>query len=364
MARQWAKLADRVIRSNLGTLGHPYKLTFVVTKECHSRCVNCKIWRTRPQDELTLEEIRSFARQAPYFSWIDFTGGEPTDRPDFPEIVEAFLKTNPDLLLVHFPTNGLRPVQIEAVAKKIVNLKPPRLVITVSIDGPPKINDALRGIKGDFDLAVETFERLAELDRLEVYAGMTLYPKNVDLIDETFEAIRSRIPGFERRMLHVNIPHISEHYYNNASGDRGAITGRDLTETEYRRKLLQALDRYMKGRGRPLLKPFDWVEFLYQQKAKEYLATGATPLDCSALMSSCYLSENGTVYPCLIWDEPLGNIRETGYSLEPILRSPQAAELRRKILAKNCPNCWTPCEAYPTLAANLLHRQIKLYRPV
>ena len=59
------------------------------------------------------------------------------------------------------------------------------------------------------------------------------------------------------------------------------------------------------------------------------------------------------VFPCLIWDEPLGNIRDHDYSMLPMIKGEKAKQLREELLQKNCPNCWTPCEAYQTIAANL-----------
>jgi MoaA/NifB/PqqE/SkfB family radical SAM enzyme len=298
----------------------------------------------KPQNELTLDEVTRIAQNSPFLSWIDFTGGEPTDRPDFPEVIGAFLSHCPDLLLVHFPTNGLKPDHIEETTRKILSLRPPRLVITVSIDGPPKVNDAIRGIKGDFQKATETYSRLRELPGAHVYVGMTLYPNNVGLVDETVDAIRGAIPGFTYRDLHVNIPHVSGHFFENVK-NAPAVTA----------EMVQVIDRYMRARGAPRT-PFEWVERLYQRRIRQYIETQKTPMDCASLLSSCYLGEDGTVYPCLIWDEPLGNVREHGYSLLPIFKSARARELREKVVAKDCPNCWTPCEAYQTLAANVLRR--------
>lgn len=339
--KQWLGLAQQIWQANTGALQHPFKLTYVVTKECHSRCVNCKIWQVQPKNELTLNEIQRFAQRNPNFSWIDFTGGEPTDRPDFVEIVRAFTESAKNLIFVHFPTNGLKPDRIVEVAEAVTRLKPPKFVISVSIDGPEKINDGLRGVKGDFQLATETYARLKETGGVEVYVGMTLYEKNRELIFETVNEIAARVPGFTVRDLHVNIPHISGHYYENAK-----IAPKSSPE------LIRVLEKYMRARG-VSLNPFQLVERLYQHKAKQYLASGLTPQDCGALFTTIFLNETGVVYPCSIWDLPLGSLRDHEYDLEPIMKSAAASEARRRLLKKDCPNCWTPCEAYPTLAANL-----------
>ncbi|MCM2322637.1 MAG: radical SAM protein, partial [Oligoflexia bacterium] len=265
LLKKIVKLVYRVALSNLGRLRSPYKLTYVVTKRCGSRCVNCAVWREGEKRELSLQEVRSLARRSPFLSWIDFTGGEPTDRPDFSALVGAFLEECPDLLLIHFPTNGLDPSRIERSLREIASH--PRafgrtwIVVSVSIDGPPSVNDRLRGVKGGFERAVETYGRISRLKGVRAYVGMTLYPENVGLIDQTVEEIRRRVPGFAHRDLHLNIPNISPHFYGNQHPARGRVTSEQL-QGEFARRAAIAL-REFSGRGVPL-SPFEIVERIYQ----------------------------------------------------------------------------------------------------
>lgn len=342
MLKSWAILAKRVVQSNIDRLDLPYKLFFVVTKECHSRCQNCKIWTVQPKNELSFDEINKFAQNSPFLQWINLSGGETTDRKDLVEIVAAFQKHCPNLLLINFATNGLRPDHIEKVSKQIASLNIPRFVITVSIDGPPKVNDALRGLKGDFAAAVETYKRLSQIENLDTYVGLTMYSQNIHLIDETVSEIRKTIPTFSHKKLHINMPHISGHYFENIK-----------TNAPTKSDMIHAIENYAKKRGNPHT-IFEWLEKIYQIQAKKFLETQKTPLVCSALMSQIFLSEHGDVFPCTIWDKKLGNIRESNYSLVPILRNHNTLDVRSQIKAGNCPNCWTPCEAYPTIAANFL----------
>ena len=94
------------------------------------------------------------------------------------------------------------------------------------------------------------------------------------------------------------------------------------------------------------------VERIYRAEAMRYLATGKTAITCSALLSTAYLSEKGEVYPCTIWDRPLGNVRTTGYALMPLIEAARQAGVRRAVIEQKCPNCWTPCEAYPAIGAS------------
>ncbi|MGA3008099.1 MAG: radical SAM protein [Opitutaceae bacterium] len=128
----WSRFALRTAGAAAGWEARPTKLNFVVTKRCYSRCVYCDIWKIKEtpgalDSELTLDEIRSVAAANPFLQWIDFTGGEPTDRPDFVEVVQAFASACPDLLLTHFPTNGIATKRIEQVVRDLHASLRPRL---------------------------------------------------------------------------------------------------------------------------------------------------------------------------------------------------------------------------------------------
>lgn len=341
--RKWTKFSMRVARSNLGSeTARPYKLNFTISKKCNSRCMNCLNWQAPNDNDLTLDEIRAFAKNASYLSWINFTGGEPTERKDIVEVVGAFIEHCPDLLFVHIPTNGINTKRVLAVAQALVELRAPGLFFTVSIDGPPAVNDKLRGIRNDFRLAVETYRRLRELSGLKVMVGMTLYGENQDLVDETVAEIRRHVPDFTYRDMHVNLPHVSQRFYGNG--------GLQLKVGE---KMLDSIASYRRKRGIPRM-PLDMIEAWYHRKAREFVRTGKTPMSCVALESSCSLSEDGTIYPCTMWDEPVGNIRQAEYKLGNLLESERKKQLRGMIKSKKCDNCWSPCEAYQTLLGNMI----------
>jgi MoaA/NifB/PqqE/SkfB family radical SAM enzyme len=87
---------------------------------------------------------------------------------------------------------------------------------------------------------------------------------------------------------------------------------------------------------------------------RQYLETGETPMRCHALRSSCFIDSWGNVFPCTIYDKKVGSLRESGYDLAKIWNSPEAAALQQEIWESQCPNCWTPCEAYQSILGNVL----------
>jgi MoaA/NifB/PqqE/SkfB family radical SAM enzyme len=134
----------------------------------------------KPRDELRIDEIREFFRKSKDFLWVDLTGGEVTLRKDFVEVAHAVIDNCPNLLLLHFPTNGYLTDKIVANVRGIMERKPEKLIITVSTDGDEAMNDEIRGIEGGWRKQIETFRRLREIPGVEVVLGMTLSQKNVD----------------------------------------------------------------------------------------------------------------------------------------------------------------------------------------
>lgn len=283
-----------VLKSNFGLLKNPYKLNFVITKSCNSKFLNCHIWKVKPENEITLLEIDSIAKNSPYLKWVDLTGGEPTNRTDFVDIVKVFNKRCKSLLYVHFPTNGILTDKIYLMTKEISKLGNFKTVVTVSIDEPERVNDHLRGVSGDFKKAVNTYKKLKGIKNVDVYIGCTLFNSNYQYIEDFYKELKESIPNLKFKDLHFNLGHVSEHFYENT-----------------------------------------------------------TPLKCLSGISSLYISEHGMVYPCSMWDYPIQNLREVDYNIENIKSSKEYHKAIKLIDQKKCSQCWTPCEAYQSIIGNI-----------
>ncbi|HCR17704.1 MAG TPA: hypothetical protein DIU35_09485 [Candidatus Latescibacteria bacterium] len=176
----YAHLAARTLKSNFTRLDFPYKLTYATTYWCNYRCQTCNIWKMKPKDEMKLEEIRTFFKKAQHFLWVDLTGGEVSIRKDFVDICEAVVAGCPNLLLLHFPTNGYLTEQTVENVREISKIKAEKLIITVSMDGDEVTNDRIRGVDGGWQRQMETFRQLRDIPGVQVVLGMTLSQSNVN----------------------------------------------------------------------------------------------------------------------------------------------------------------------------------------
>lgn len=336
-------LAKKVILSNFSYLKLPYKLTFAVSYKCNSKCQICQIWKKGPEKELSIEEIKKFFQKNNFFNWVDLTGGEVFLHSNIYEICKEIINNCNNLYLLHIPTNGLLPERIEKEVEKILKLKPSKFIISISMDGPSNTHDKLRGIKGNWLKAVDTYSRLKKIKNrnFEVYFGMTLSGHNYKLIEKTYKSLKKVIPSLKRNDLHFNIAHHSSFYYSNPKVNLGLEKNINVELQEFNIKKV---------------KKFSGVSFLesrYQKLIPKYLKTEKTPLPCSALNSSLFIDPHGYVYPCLIWNKKIANLKDYDFDLGKLLKNSNISEIRKLIRLNKCISCWTPCEAYQTILANL-----------
>ena len=79
-----------------------------------------------------------------------------------------------------------------------------------------------------------------------------------------------------------------------------------------------------------------------------------TPIPCKALSASVFIDPSGDVYPCVIFNKKLGNIRKVEYDLGRIWRSDATKTVREDIVKMDCPHCWLACEAYQSILGRFL----------
>jgi|SRR5271157_2334802 len=346
-AKELLGLGLTALRSNFTTLEKPYKLNYAITYRCNSRCRTCSIWKQEPRGELTLQEIREFAGKNRSFRWIELTGGEPFLRSDIVEIVRTFKENSDGLYLLTMPTNSLcNPEKEVAQIAEMASMGIPQIAITVSLDGNREFHDKVRGIPGNYDRAIALFKRLTELRRehravLPVF-GYTLSRINQGHFRDTFESVKEDIPGITHNDFHINLAQMSDNYYANAGEDILPDRHVALGELEY------FFANLRKG------SVVSRVEYAFIKRLIEFTKTGVPPMRCKSLDASVFVDSSGNVYPSIMWNRRLANLREIGYDLGRIWSGPAAREIREQIRKGKDPVHWTSCEAYQSIAGNLL----------
>jgi MoaA/NifB/PqqE/SkfB family radical SAM enzyme len=321
----------------------PFKLTFILTYRCDCRCQMCNIWKRKVENELTAEEVERFFKVNRGFPWVNLSGGEIFTRRDLLDVARSVVRTNDELYLLDFPTTGQMTDKIVAGVEEILALDPPKLLVTVSLDGAGKQHDEIRRRKNAFENCLRTYRALRGLKakKMNVFFGVTLSKFNRGDLFRIYDSVKERLPWITYRDFHVNLAQESAHYYQNL--------GMGLPDEE---EALKDMDEFLRRKG-PSLHPVAWLEATYQRLLRRFYATGKSPLPCQALAASVFIDPHWTVYPCSMWGVELGNLRETGFDLAPIWNAAGTLARREEVQSGDCPHCWTPCEAYQTIVGNV-----------
>lgn len=325
----------------------PYKVNFAITFQCTSRCTTCNIWKKYKEEpalrerELSLQEIEAFfQRLPPTILWLSLTGGDPFLRDDLPEIVTAAVRSLPSLQVISIPSNGLLEEKIASAVEKVMALDSlPEIYLTFSLDGPPQVHDAIRGVKGAYGKTWQTYEGIKRLTagdkRFHIGLETTLSRLNID----SAEAFLKELLG-QGHSVTLTIAHNADLYGNQEEGELLPVGDAKKISA-----ILEAVTESLSKR-----KPEELVEKIYLKHIPRFLADQKKQVfPCTALRASFAINAFGEVSPCLMWGEKIGNLRDTQLDPMKIWNSEKAEEVRGLIQKNRCPNCWTPCEAYQSI---------------
>src|SRR4030042_415323 len=188
--KNYSIFSKNILLSSFDKLKYPYKLTVAVTSKCNQRCRTCYVWKRKPTDELSYEEIDRFFKTNNFFNWIDLTGGEIFLRKDLLDITKSIKKNVQNLIMLHYPTNGYLTERIVETTEKISSLDFNSLVLTVSIDGNESVHNKIRNTENSFKRCVETFKELKKNKHIKVYIGCTLSPFNTESFNSFFTDLK------------------------------------------------------------------------------------------------------------------------------------------------------------------------------
>lgn len=147
--------------------------SLITTFRCNAKCNMCNIWQhqTKPEEEIDYH----YYEKLPAGLRINITGGESTIRKDIDDIFRILY---PKASLLELSTNGYNTETIVALANKY-----PNILIRVSLEGLPKLNDSKRGTVNGFDHALRTMLELKKTRCKNIGFSVVISPDNYkDLI--------------------------------------------------------------------------------------------------------------------------------------------------------------------------------------
>jgi MoaA/NifB/PqqE/SkfB family radical SAM enzyme len=329
------KVAPRipVMRASYATgrpLGLPVNITVSVSYRCNSRCKTCNVWLL-PNDDLTLSEwdrvFESLGR-APY--WFTFSGGEPTLRKDLPEMVKsAYRHCRPGI--INIPTNGIQHRVIPGRVEQVLRAAPgSEVIINLSLDGVGCDHDEIRGVRHNWDRAMDTYAALRQLK--SEHANLTV---GVHTVISNFN-----IDKFPQLCEYVSRELRPDSFITEIAEERVELDTVGLGITPTAERYSVAIDALLESlRDQKLTGVAAIAQGFrrqYYELVKRTLREQQQVIPCMAGVASAQIAPNGDVWTCCIRAQSMGNLREHGYDFGSVWRTARAGELRRSIKAGEC----------------------------
>lgn len=315
---------------------NPIQLTFFVTRRCNARCPFCfylsdKNDTEEKASELSLGEVEKLSSSIGRLLWLAFSGGEIFLRDDLVEITRVFYEKNrPAIILL--PTNGLLTDVIREKTDAILEYcRKSTIVVKLSLEGLEYLHDSIRGIRGGFQRAMQTYMVLAEL--LERYPNFELgintvfCSANQGNMDELIE--------FANRLERIKT--------HTVSLIRGKVSDARLKEIDISKyyELIKKLESNLK-KGVSSIYRFRGARFkaaqdiLQRRLIYETIVKRRRLVPCYAGRLNLVLTESGDLYPCESLAMRIGNVREIGYDIKRLLKTEQARTVIHSIQDNGC----------------------------
>lgn len=314
----------------------PYLILFV-NDTCWMKCKHCwfnEDWKeketTRPA--LTTDELEKLASSIDRLLFLSLTGGEAFRRDDIVYVTEMFARKT-RLSRYQIPTSGYDPELIVRSAEQMLmrNRDLP-FRVDVSLDGTEHTHEIIRRAKDGWKRALETIKGLNRLKERYSYFDVgvitTISHHNQGEVKEIGALVEQINPGGEWM---VNITR------GNPRDPRAV----DVDKSAYEQAHQVIEKRIAEGRYRGHSGHF-FASWLSAKNATRRKVIG-TMLDgkhpgggCAAGSLGGVIYVDGTVNPCEMLEQSLGNIRDFDYNLPALWSAPTADKVRDWIQDTRC----------------------------
>jgi MoaA/NifB/PqqE/SkfB family radical SAM enzyme len=282
----------------------------------------CNIWKLKDNTDLEIDYYKKLPKT---LRDINVSGGEPFLRQDLVDLVKILRGTCPKARIV-ISTNGFLTELIKEKMRLILKIAP-EIGVGISIDGIGEMHDKIRGIPGGFNLAIKTVKMLKEeLGMKNLRLAFTISKENAEHMSKVYDL--SRELGVEFTLA---LAQSSEFFFG----------GKRVEETPSEEILKEQFDYLIRAELKSW-RPKKWVRAYFAKSLFDFARTGKQALPSKAGRDFFFLDPFGNIYPSVIHNSVMGNIKENGFA--EIWNSKEAKEARKKVKeAKE--DAWMICTA-------------------
>jgi MoaA/NifB/PqqE/SkfB family radical SAM enzyme len=308
----------------------PMSLTVSVTSACNSRCKTCRIYETRCDQMTAAQYGRLFQSLGRAPLWVTLSGGEPFLREDLPEICAA-LYSHCRPAVINIPTNGILYHKIAPAVQTVATFcSGARVVVNLSLDAVGDVHDEIRGVPGNFEKALKTYDSLKGLQARGV-ANLSL---GIHTVISRFNV--AAIPRIVPELLSLQ----PDSYITEIAENRVELETMNLAITPepaaYRAAIDFVTEQVRNHSFRSLGKIIRSFRLEYYQHVKSLLFGRSARWPCYAGFASAQIMPDGQVWACCIRGQSLGHLAETGYDFRRVWFSNRADEVRQAIKESKC----------------------------
>ena len=287
-----------------------------VTYRCDLDCVHCYL-EDRKREELTLEEYETLFAELRSMGtlFLLVSGGEIFHRPDGLKILQAARRERFEVRIITHGGHIDRALAEELAAIQI------RVVAMSVYSAEPGIHDEITKVDGSWQRTVDAARFLRDAGVPVMFKCVLMTP-NAGVAEE-MKALAAEVGAGIEFAIEIK------------GDNRGSDALMELNvDLDARIAMHDCVYPTIADAGAlPMFSPDEHT--------------------CLAGNASCYISPDGTVQPCLDWEEEAGNIRDGGFAAvwesSPVFRR---ARLIRRSSFENCGGCsnFDVCELCPAKA--------------
>ena len=278
---------------------------------------------------MSLEEWeKTFAslKKVPY--WVTISGGEPFLYKDLVPLCELVYKQlNPGI--INIPSNGILntiPLKVKQILQTCPDVN---LVINLSLDAVGEKHDLIRGVPGNFDLFERTLKELIFLK--EKFPNLSI---GVHTVISKFN-----LNDYENILTYLSDKNINQFIMEIAEQRVELDTiGQDITPTpEDYRNIVKKYNAFVRARfDKGISRISQAFRNRYNQLVPKIFELKKQIIPCYSGWASAQIYCDGTVWPCCVRADDLGNLGSVNYDFKKIWFGGKIQTLRKNIKAGEC----------------------------
>jgi MoaA/NifB/PqqE/SkfB family radical SAM enzyme len=302
-----------------------------IHSHCNCRCIMCDIWKRETHEQVKVADLdrhRASLRNLGVRQVV-LSGGEPLLHSDLRALCDFFRQENIRLTLL---TTGL------LLLKRANDVSTLFDDVIVSIDGPREIHDAIRRVKGAFDVIVQGVAAIHEQNPgIQIACRTTVQKANHRHLRATATAAKRF--GFDS--ISFLAADLTSEAFNRPlvwPGERQseiALTAREIAELED--EIEQLIVEHADDIRRKYIAESEEKLRRIPRRFHEHLghASPESPI-CNAPWVSAVIEVDGSVRPCF-FHRPVGSI--TASTLEEVVNGMTARLFRQTLSLRENPIC-------------------------